>query len=162
MFAVSFEEIAGIVGRTPDAARQLASRARRRVQGAHTSRKAESSEREVVQAFLNALRAGDFEGLVAVLDPEVAVHIDPMAARPGAPTEIRGARNFAKGAVTFSQMAGMVEPMLVNGSVGLVWAPDGKAGRALSFAIRGGKISEVEIIADPARLRDLDLAILGE
>ena len=163
MFGVSFEEIAGIVGRTPDAARQLASRARRRVQGADTPHRAETGEqRKLVQAFLNALRAGDFQGLVAVLDPEVVVHIDAAAARPGAPTEIHGALNFAKGAVTFSQMAGMVEPMLVNGAVGLVWAPEGKASRALSFAIRDGKIAEVEIIAEPARLRDLELAVLRD
>jgi len=133
------------------------------VQGADTPRKAETGEqRELVQAFLNALRAGDFQGLVAVLDPDVVVHIDAAAARPGAPTEIHGAQNFAKGAVTFSQMAGMVEAMLVNGEVGLVWAPDGRASRALSFAIRDGKIAEVEIIAEPARLRDLELAVLSD
>jgi RNA polymerase sigma-70 factor, ECF subfamily len=163
MFAVSFDEIAGIVGRTPDTARQLASRARRRVQGADQGSKAEIGEqREVVKAFLAALRAGDVEGLVAVLDPDVVVHIDPAAARPGAPTEVRGARNWARGAVTFSQMAQLVEPMLVNGSVGLVWAPEGKASRALTFAIRDGKIAEAEIIADPARLRDLEFAVLSD
>lgn len=163
MFAVSFEEIAGMVGRSPDAARQLASRARRRVQGAETPSTTElGGQRKVVEAFLTALRAGDFEGLVAVLDPDVLVHIDPAAARPGAPTEIRGARNFAQGAVTYSQMARLVEPMLINGAVGLVWAPDGKASRVLALVIRKGKISEVEIIAEPARLRDLDLAVLSD
>ena len=162
MFAVSSDEIAGIVGRSPEAARQLASRARRRVQGPTTISKAELGEqRGVVSAFLTALRSGDFEGLVAVLDPDVVVHIDEAAARPGGAREIHGARNFATGAVTFSQMARLIEPMLVNGAVGLVLAPDGKLTRALTVAIESGKITEIEIIADPARLSELDLAVLS-
>ncbi len=163
MFAVSFEEISEIVGRSPDAARQLASRARRRVQGAEPVHKTDLGEqREVVNAFLKALRSGDFEGLVSVLDPDVVVHIDEAAARPGAPREIRGAQNFAKGAVTFSQITHQVEPMLINGALGLAWAPDGKLSRVLAFSMKDGKIAQVEIIADAARLEKLDLAVLTD
>src|SRR5438552_919381 len=163
MFAVPFEEIATIVGRTPSAARQLANRARRRVQGASTVSGTDlTQQREVVSAFLAALRAGDFEGVVAVLDPDVVVRVDEAAARPGAPREIRGARNWAKGAVAFSHMARFVQPALMNGSVGLVWAPRGRLLRALSLTITRGKIAQVDVIADPARLRELDLAILND
>ena len=163
MFAVPFEEIATIVGRTPSAARQLANRARRRVQGASTVSGTDlTQQREVVSAFLAALRAGDFEGVVAVLDPDVVVRVDEAAARPGAPREIRGARNWAKGAVAFSHMARFVQPALMNGSVGLVWAPRGRLLRALSLTITRGKIARVDVIADPARLRELDLAILND
>jgi RNA polymerase sigma-70 factor (ECF subfamily) len=163
MFAVSFEEIASIVGRTPEAARQLASRARRRVQGAETSpRGGIRQQREIVEAFLRALRARDFEGLVAVLDPEVVVHIDEAARRPGVPGEVRGARTWAKGAMGFAQFADAIEPMLVDGAVGLVWAPHGQLARVLQFTISGARISGVEIIADPRRLEILNLAVLQE
>jgi len=163
MFAVPFEEIASIVGRTPEAARQLASRARRCVQGpAEVSASERIQQRKVVDAFLGALRAGDFEGLIKVLDPDVAVHIDETAARPGAPREIRGARAWAKGAVAFSQMARSIQPALVDGAVGLIWAPGGRLARALKFKFESGKIAEVEIIADPARLGELDLGVLPD
>ena len=163
MFAVSFEEIAAIVGRTPEAVRQLASRARRRVQGAERPpREGIHQQREIVEAFLRALRARDFEGLVAVLDPEVLVHIDEAARRPGAPGEIRGARNWAKGAMRFAQFADAIEPMLVDGAVGLVWAPHGQLARVLQFTISGARISGVEIIADPRRLGILNLGVLQE
>jgi hypothetical protein len=127
MFAVSLDEIASIVERSPEAARQLASRARRRMQGAPAVPKASLGEqRRVVDAFLDALRRGDFEDLVAVLDSDIVVRVDEVAARPGAPREIRGARNWAKGAIAFSrQLTGTVQPMLVNGEVGLVWTPGG-------------------------------------
>lgn len=162
MFALSFEEISPIIGRTPVAARQLASRARRRVQGASSVPAADLTEqREVASAFLSALRAGDIEGLVAVLDPDVVVHLDEAASRPGAPREIRGARNWASGAVAFAAAAKSVQPALVNGAVGLVWAPRGRLMRVVTFALKHGKIVQVEIIADPARLRELDLAILN-
>lgn len=163
MFAVPFEEISAIVGRSPDAARQLASRARRRVQGAEAVSKTGLVEkREVVSAFLKALRSGDFQGLISVLDPDVVVHIDEAAARPGAPREIRGAHNFAKGAVTFAQIAHQVEPMLINGAVGLAWAPEGKLSRVLAFSIKDGKIAQVDIIADTAQLQNLNLAVVSE
>ena len=160
-FAVSFEEIGQIVGRTPAAARQLASRARRRIQGVTDVPTAElRSQREIVDAFLTALRAGDFEGLIAVLDPDVFVHIDPEAGRPGTPTEIRGARNWAQGAVKYSRGARFIEPALINGSVGLVLAPRGRLLRALTFRIEEGKIVEVEIIAQPERLQQLNLGLV--
>jgi RNA polymerase sigma factor (sigma-70 family) len=162
VFAVPFEDIAEIIDRTPEAARQLASRARRRVQAKESVENPNLSEqRKVVDAFLTALRSGDFEGLLAVLDPDVAVRIDEAAARPGAPKEIRGARNWAKGAIAFSQAVQFAQPALVNGSVGIVFAPRGKLSRVLSFTILNGKIADVEIIADPHRLRELDLAVLG-
>jgi RNA polymerase sigma factor (sigma-70 family) len=164
MFAVSFDEIASILGRSPEAARQLASRARRRVQGAPAVPKASLMEqRRVVDAFLDALRRGDFEGLVAVLDPEIVVRIDDAAARPGAPREIRGAENWAKGAIAFSrQLAGAVQPMLINGEVGLVWAPRGHVLRVLRFSFADGQITTADVIADPARLSEFDLAVLDE
>lgn len=164
MFAVSFDEIASILGRSPEAARQLASRARRRVQGAPTvPRTSLMEQRRVVDAFLDALRRGDFEGLVAVLDPDIVVRIDEAAARPGAPREIHGAENWAKGAIAFSrQLAGAVQPMLVNGEVGLVWAPGGHVFRLLRFSFADGKIATADVIANPARLSEFDLAVLDE
>jgi RNA polymerase sigma factor (sigma-70 family) len=163
MFDVSFDEIASIVGRSPAAARQLASRARRRVQGAGTPSPADlNRQRQVVDAFLTALRGGDFEGLLAVLDPEVVVRIDEAAARPGAPREIHGAEAWAKGAVAFAQLAGSLQPMLVDGTVALVWAAGGRLSRVLRFTITNGKIVEADIIADPARLGELHLTALTE
>ncbi len=162
LFDVSFEEIAAILGRSAEAARQLASRARRRVRGVENVSSANlTQQREVVGAFLTALRAGDFEGLLAVLDPDVVVRLDEAAGRPGAPREIRGARNWAAGAVAFSRMAKFVRLALVEGSVGLVWAPRGRLQRVLRFSFECGKIAQVEIIADPERLHELDLAVLN-
>jgi RNA polymerase sigma factor (sigma-70 family) len=162
MFAVPFDEIAAILGRSLDATRQLASRARRRVQGAPAVPTASLTEqREVVNAFLTALRVGDFEGLVAVLDPEVVVRIDETAARPGPAREIHGASTWAKGAIAFSrQLQGDVQAMLIDGQVGLVWSPDGRVFRVLRCSIVGRKITAVEIIADEQRLKDLDIGVL--
>jgi RNA polymerase sigma-70 factor (ECF subfamily) len=155
MFAVPFEEIAPIVGRSAEATRQLASRARRRVRGGGTAPATDLvRQREVVEAFLAALRGGDFEGLLAVLDPDLVVRAD-MA---GAPSEIRGATVWAKGAVAFGHMARLVRPALVNGAVGLVMAPRGQLVRALTFTIANGKIAEIEVIGDPARLGELDVS----
>ena len=163
MFAVPFDEIAHIVGRSPDAARQLASRARRRVQGSAATGDANLPQhREVVQAFLAALRAGDFEGLLAVLDPNVVVRLDEGAGRPGSPREVRGAEAWARGAIAFTHMVKSVQPLLVDDSVGLVWAPRGKLLRVLRFTIAQGKITEAEIIADPARLHQLELSVLPQ
>lgn len=161
MFAMSFEEISSIVGRSPAAARQLASRARKRVQGAPAVPEANRTEqRRVADAFLAALRSGDFDGLIAVLDPNVVVHLD-RAAGSGAPREIRGAVNWAKGALAFSrQVSGTMQPMLVDREVGLVWGRHGRLLRVLRFSLVGGKISTIEIIGDPARLREIDLAVL--
>lgn len=116
----------------------------------------------MIEAFLVALRAGDFEGLLAVLDPDVVVRVDEAGGRPGAPREIRGARNWAKGAVAFSQAARFMQPALVGGTVGLVWAPGGQLSRVLCFAFEHGKIVRIDIVADPARLRQLSLAILHD
>src|SRR5215475_11642715 len=135
MFGFSFDEIGPIVGRSPIATRQLASRARRRVQGTEYSANSDlKRQRELTDEFLTALRNGDIEGLVAVLDPEVVVRIDPAAAGGGAPREIHGARNWARGA--FSRSVGSVhyvEPALVDGTAGLVWAPHGKLQRVVRF-----------------------------
>lgn len=156
MFDVSFEEIATIVGRSPMAARQLASRARRRVRGADKISPADlPKRRKIVDAFLAVLRAGDFEGLIAVLDPNVVIRTDIA----GAPAEVRGAVNWAKGAVAFARMARSVQPALVNGLPGLVIAPRGHLSRALCFKIVDDTIVEVDIIADPKRLRALEVAL---
>ena len=159
VFDLPFEEIAPIVDRTPDAARQLASRARRRVRrGEITANSDLESQRVVIDAFLAALRAGDFEGLLAVLDPDVVVRMD---AAPGAPREFRGAENWARGATAaFSPFARFVQPALLNGTAGLVFAPGGKLARALTFTVANGKITEVEIITDRDRLQRLDVAVL--
>jgi RNA polymerase sigma-70 factor, ECF subfamily len=161
VFDLPFDEIAPIVDRTPDAARQLASRARRRVRGGEiTSSSDLQTQRVVVNAFLAALRAGDFEGMLAVLDPDVVVR---MHAGAGAPREFRGAANWARGApAAFSPFARFVQPALVNGTVGLVFAPGGKLARALTFNLANGKIAQVEIITDPDRLRQLDLSVLDD
>jgi RNA polymerase sigma-70 factor (ECF subfamily) len=169
MFGVSFEEIAEIVGRSPDATRQLASRARRRIQRADMVPRAVSAEkRAVADAFLAALRAADFEGLVAVLDPDVVVRVDEAGGRPGAPREIRGARAWAKGAVAwakgvadFAQAGRFSQSALVDGEVGLVLAPGGHLRRALKLTIADGKITQVEIIANATRLAQLEIGVLG-
>jgi RNA polymerase sigma factor (sigma-70 family) len=156
MFAVPFEEIAPIVGRSAEAARQLASRARRRVRGGAAPDPDLVRQREVVEAFIAALRAGDFEGLLAVLDPDLVVRADMS----GAPTEIRGAAVWAKGAVAYGHMARLTQPALVNGAIGVVVAPQGRLVRALRFTIANGKITEIEVIGNPARLGELDVSIV--
>jgi RNA polymerase sigma-70 factor (ECF subfamily) len=156
MFAVPFEEIAPIVGRSAEATRQLASRARRRVRGGGTPDADLVRQREVVEAFIAALRAGDFEGLLGVLDPDLVVRADMGG--PSAPTEIRGAAAWAKGAVTYGHMARLTRPALVDGAIGVVVAPQGKLVRALRFTIANGKITEIEIIGNPARLGELEVS----
>jgi RNA polymerase sigma-70 factor (ECF subfamily) len=157
MFAVPFEEIAPIVGRSAEAARQLASRARRRVRGGGAAPAPDLvRQREVVDAFLAALRGGDFEGLLAVLDPDLVVRAD-MAA--GAPAEIRGAAVWAKGAVAYGHLARLTRLALVNGAIGVVVAPRGRLVRALTFTIANGKITEIEVIGNAARLGELDVSI---
>src|SRR5256714_6897455 len=156
MFDLSFDEIAPIVGRSTAAARQLASRARRRVRGAAAAPDI-ARQREVVGAFLAAARGGDFEALVSVLDPEVVFRPDPAALRGGPSAEVRGAQAVAK---LFSGRAQAARAALVNGAVGVVVAPRGRLFLVLGLKISAGKISEVEVIADPARLRRLDLGVL--
>jgi RNA polymerase sigma-70 factor (ECF subfamily) len=161
MFAMSFEEIGRIVGRSPVAARQLASRARRRVHGrTDVGAGTVAVQREVVDAFLAALRAGDFEGLIAVLDPDVVVRADHVAAAPGSPAEIRGAQIAARNAITAARGARTARPALVDGAVGLVVAPRGRLFRVLQFTIVDGRIAQIDVVGDPARLRSFELAIL--
>ena len=158
MFAVPFEEIAPIVGRSVAATRQLASRARRRVRlGSAAPDPGLGRRREVVEAFLAALRAGDFEGLLAVLDPDLVVRADMPG---GAPSEVRGAAVWAKGAVAYGHLAQSVELALVDGAVGLVMAPKGRLTRALTFTIANGRITTIEVIGDPERLRGLDFSVI--
>jgi len=167
LFAVSFDEIATIVGRSAEATRQLASRARRRVQGAGNTADVDvNQQRPVVDRFLAALRAGDLEGLLKVLDPDVVVHIDEGAASPGAPRVIHGAQNWAKGAVAFAapfaHVTRFTTSALIDGKIGVLAAPDGHLLRALSLKIKNGRITEIEIIGNRARLDELDLAVLTD
>jgi RNA polymerase sigma factor (sigma-70 family) len=161
MFDVPFEEIAPIVGRSPATARQLASRARRRVKGAAPVPDADlARQREVVDAFLAAARNGDFEGLLAVLDPDVVLRADAGALPGPASRVIRGARNVAEGAFAFSRrLAPLTRPALVNGAAGAVTrTPDGRVFSVMGVTVTGGKIVEIDILADPERLSQLDLA----
>jgi RNA polymerase sigma factor (sigma-70 family) len=164
MFAVPFDQIAPIVGRSPDAARQLASRARRRVQGAAAVPDADLTRQQaVVDAFLAAARAGDFDALLAVLDPDVVARADTGAVPAGVAREVRGARAVAEQALSFSRFARSSRPVLVNGAAGVVtWAPAGRLFSVMGFTVRHGKIVEIDILADPARLRELDLAVLDD
>ena len=163
MFAVPFEEIASLVGRSPDAARQLASRARRRVQGAEKASNADlKQQREVIDAFLAALRGGDFEGLIAVLDPELVVRADAASAVGGVAREVRGAENWAKQAITFARGARFAQAALVDGTVGVLVAPRGRLFRVLRFTLSNGKIATVEVVGDRERLGEMDLAVLQD
>lgn len=158
VFDLSFDEIAPIIGRSVVAARQLASRARRRVQGGGAAFAADRSrQREVVEAFLAASRSGDINALIAVLDPDVVARSDGAAGSDEGPREVRGASAVAKGALAFSGRALATRLMLVNGSMGLVWFRDGQPAVVLEFAINGGKIVAIEFIASSERLRRLDL-----
>jgi RNA polymerase sigma-70 factor (ECF subfamily) len=160
VFAVPFEEIAAIVGRSPAAARQLASRARRRVQGAAAVPDADlSRQRTVVDAFLAAARGGDFHALLALLDPEIVLRADRAAMQAGVPEEVRGA---AAVAATFAGRARAAQPALINGAAGAVWAPSGQPRVVFDFTITRGKIVAIDLLADPARLRQLDLAVLND
>ncbi len=161
MFAVPFDEIAAMMDRSPVAARQLASRARRRVQGSAVAVDADlTSQRKVVDAFLAASRSGDFDALLAVLDPDVVLRSDRAAVPPGAPTEVRGAAALANRAVKGGARA--AQPALVNGAVGVVVAPRGQLLMVLRFTITNGKIVAIDAVAEPERLRQLDLALLNE
>jgi RNA polymerase sigma factor (sigma-70 family) len=163
MFDMPFEEIAPIVGRSPAAARQLASRARRRVRGGGSVSEADlTRQREVVDAFLAASRGGDFGALLAVLDPDVVVRADRAAVPAGASREVRGAQAVARNALAYSKRGGFARPALVNGNVGIVVAPRGRLLSVLGFTIARGRIVEIDVIADPERLRQLDLAVLND
>jgi RNA polymerase sigma-70 factor (ECF subfamily) len=167
LFALPFDEIGSIVGRSPAATKQLASRARRRVRGSAPSDAGRARQRAVVEAFLQAARAGDLEGLLAVLDPDAVIRIDGAAriaagAADAADTarELTGASTWVKQFVALSRGLRFVQPALINGSVGLILAPRGKLSRALTFTVTNAKVTRVEVIGDPARLRELDIGVL--
>jgi len=164
MFGVPFDEIALIVGRSPVAARQLASRARRRVRGAPTVSDTDlTRQRVVVDAFLAAARAGDFDALLAVLDPDIVLRADRGTVPPGTPGVLRGAHAVAKGALTFSRFAASARPALVNGAAGIVgFDSKGEPFSVMGFTVREGRIVAIDILADPVRLRRLDLTMLDE
>lgn len=168
MFAVPFDDIAPIVGRTPTAARQLASRARRRVQGTAAAGDADRRrQRAIVDAFLAASRNGDFNALLAVLDPDVVLRSDDAALALGAAREARGAPQLAPvlhGAAavaeTFSGRARGASSALVNGAAGAVWAPGGKPRVVIGFTVEGGKIVGIEIVADQERIAAMDVELV--
>jgi RNA polymerase sigma factor (sigma-70 family) len=164
MFAMPFEEIAPIVGRSLTAARQLASRARRRVQESANFPDADlTRQRGVVDAFLSAARGGDFDALLAVLDPDIVLRTDRGAVPLNAAREIRGARSVAERAVFFARLVELVRPVLVNGAAGIVsWLPGGRPFSVMGFTVRNGKIVEIDVLADPTRLSRLDLSILND
>jgi RNA polymerase sigma factor (sigma-70 family) len=157
MFAVPFDEISAVLGRSPDATKMLASRARRRVQGAASVPGPDLiRQREVVSAFLAASRNGDFDALLAVLDPDAELRTDPAAAAMGA----TGARGASAVAGTFSGRARAARLALVDGVAGAMWAQGGTPRAVFSFTLADGKITGIEIVADPERLAELDLAVI--
>jgi RNA polymerase sigma factor (sigma-70 family) len=158
MFAVPFDEIAPIVERSPQATRQLASRARRRLQGQRTTPDPDlHRQREVVDAFLAAARQGDFEALVAVLDPDVVLHADFGG---GVTQEVRGAESVASQARAYSRLDLVMHPALINGAVGAVITRDARPFSVGAVTVRDGKIVELDFLSDPERLAKLDLAVL--
>lgn len=170
VFSVPFDEISPIVGRSPVAARQLASRARRRVRGADAVAETDlTRQREVVDAFLAASRNGNFEGLLAVLDPHVLLRADDAAVQAAAPNQAKGAPKLAtevRGAVSvadaFSGRARFSQPARINGAVGAVWATNGTPRAIFQFVIAGGKIVGIDIIVDPGHISRLDLVMLDD
>jgi RNA polymerase sigma factor (sigma-70 family) len=164
VFGVSFEEIAGIVGRSPVAARQLASRGRRRVQGASEEGRAAdiARHRDVVEAFFRASRAGDLQGLLAVLDPNVVLRPDKEALRMGVrtgwlPSELRGAEAVA---TRFAGQAQAAQVAVIDGVPGAVWAAGGRPIVVFVFTVHNGKVVEIELVAEAERLRRLQIEIL--
>jgi RNA polymerase sigma factor (sigma-70 family) len=163
MFAVPFDEIASIVGRSADAARQLASRGRRRVRGAAAVPAGDlARQREVIDTFLAALRAGDVDALLGVLDPDLVVRADAGAVAPGGQREVRGAEAWARAAAGFARGARFARPALVDGAVGAIVAPGGRLFRVLRFTLSGRKIARIDVIGDAEHLRAVDLAVLEE
>jgi RNA polymerase sigma factor (sigma-70 family) len=161
MFGMSFEEIAPIVERSAEAARQLASRARRRVRGTAPAPEADlARQRDVVNAFVAAGRTGSFDALVAVLDPDIVLRTDHGASARVPSTTVRGAEAVAKQALLFSRYAQFARPALVNGAAGLVTALQGRPVSVMAFTVSDGKITEIVILADPERLAKLDLTAL--
>ena len=165
MFAMPFTEVAAALGRSTEATRQLASRARRRVRGAPSPGRAADlgRQREVASAFLAAARAGEFSALVALLDSDVKLTSDAAAAPSGRPAVLRGAEAVAKGAIMSSERAGHSQLALVDGAVGIVFAPAGRLQVVLAFAVSAERrITAIDVIADPDRLRRMRLALLRD
>ena len=160
MFAVPFDEIADMVDRSPEATRQLASRARRRVQGASVPDTDLARQREVVDAFFAAARGGDFDTLVSVLDPDVVLRSDGGTARPLASAVVRGAAAVAGRAITFSQPGATLRPALVNGGAGVVVIIGCKPYAIMGFTVAGGRVIAIDALADPERVREIDLSAL--
>jgi RNA polymerase sigma-70 factor (ECF subfamily) len=163
MFAVPFDQIAPIVDRSPEATRQLASRARRRVQGSAPVGDADpDQQRVVVDAFLAAAREGDFDALVSLLDPDVVLRADSGPGLPGATLELRGAAEVAGRALTYARLQLLNRAVLVNGMPGMMSYRDGRPFSVGAITVRGGKIVEMDILADPERLSELDLTAIEE
>ncbi|HEX4065963.1 MAG TPA: sigma-70 family RNA polymerase sigma factor [Acidobacteriaceae bacterium] len=163
LFDVAFEEIASITGRSPEAARQLASRARRRVQGVKTPPATGLAEqRSLVERFLTALRLGDPAAVVTLLAPDFTVRADAAATPPNMPTDLHGAEAWAKEAVKAARGARFARPALLDGMVGVVVAPRGRLFRVLRFTFAEGKIAELQVVGERASLQALDVAILSD
>ena len=167
LFALPFDEIAVILGRSLDATKQLASRARRRVRGSPApSDPGRARQCEVVEAFLRAARTGDLEGLLAALDPDAVLHIEAAArinappAEAGMARELRGASTWAQQLIAFARGAQFVQPALIDNSVGVVFAPRGTLSRVYTFSFSDHRITRVEVIADPARLHNFHIAVI--
>ncbi len=163
MFAVPFEEIASITGRSPAAARQLASRARRRVRGHAPVPDADLARQwQVLEAFAAASREGDFDALVALLDPDIVLREDDGSQRPAASLVIRGARAVAERALSFAHLSPQGRPALVNGGAGVVVVTDGRPFALLGFTVTDGRIVQINVLSDPERLAAIDLTGLEE
>jgi RNA polymerase sigma-70 factor (ECF subfamily) len=163
LFAVPFEEIAPMIERSPAAARQLASRARRRVRGQAPAPDPDlARQREVVDAFFAASREGDFGALVAVLDPEVVLRSDGGLKRPRQTLVLDGAAAVAEQALASGRLSPFVRPALVNGAAGVVVATHGRPLYVMAFTVTGGKIVAIDVLADPERLQRLDLGVLDD
>jgi RNA polymerase sigma-70 factor (ECF subfamily) len=161
MFAVPFDDIASVLERTPAAARQLASRARRRVRGAAPVPDPDlARQREVVDAFFAAARGGDFEALVAVLDPDIVLRADGGPTRPRLTALVRGAHAVAGQARGFHRLSPQIRPALVNGAAGAVIVTRGTVLSIMAFAVSGGRIAAIDVLADPERLPGVDLTVL--
>jgi RNA polymerase sigma-70 factor (ECF subfamily) len=161
LFDLPFEQIAAVVDRSPAAARQLASRARRRVRGAPIPDADPVAQRRVVQAFFAAARSGDLAALVAVLDPDAVLRADGGPSRPEVSALLRGSAEVARRAAMFSQPGASVRSVLVNGAPGAVVTRAGEPVSVMGFTVSGGRITEIDILLDPARLRGIDLAGAG-
>ncbi|MFD8192063.1 RNA polymerase sigma factor SigJ [Streptomyces wuyuanensis] len=163
MFAVPFDEIAPIVDRAPAATRQLASRARRRVQDAGRAPDRDvARQRKVVEAFVAASRGGDFEALVALLDPDITLRVDGGVLARNLSKVVQGAKSVAGQALMYRRFAPLARLVLVNGTVGTLTAPEGEARSVMSFTVVDGRVVQIDILADPERLALVDLSFLGD